>query len=60
MVASTAELVFMALFLLILSALGIANFVESSKSQAKTGQQFFGLLYILMAVLLIVYKIQNP
>jgi len=60
MVASTAELIFMALFLLVLSGLGIANFVESTNSQAKTGQQFFGLLYILMAVLLIVYKIQNP
>jgi hypothetical protein len=60
MAASTAELVFMALFLLVLSGLGIANFVESTNSQAKTGQQFFGLLYILMAVLLIVYKIQNP
>jgi len=60
MAASTAELVFMALFLLVLSSLGIANFVESTNSQAKTGQQFFGLLYILMAVLLIVYKIQNP
>ena len=60
MAASTAELVFMALFLLVLSGLGIANFVESTNSQAKTGQQFFGLLYILMAVLLIVYKIHNP
>lgn len=60
MAASTAELVFMALFLLILSALGVANFVESTNRQAKTGQKFFGLLYILMAVLLIVYKIQNP
>ena len=60
MVASTAELIFMDLFLLVLSGLGIANFVESTNSQAKTGQQFFGLLYILMAVLLIVYKIQNP
>ena len=60
MAASTAELVFMALFLLVLSGLGTANFVESTNSQAKTGQQFFGLLYILMAVLLIVYKIQNP
>jgi len=43
----------MALFLLVLSGLGVANFVESTNSQAKTGQQFFGLMYILMAVLLI-------
>jgi multisubunit Na+/H+ antiporter MnhG subunit len=60
MAASTAELVFMALFLLILSALGVANFAESTNSQAKTGQKFFGMLYILFAVLLILYKIQNP
>jgi len=60
MVASTAELIFMALFLLVLSGLGVANFVESTNSQAETGQQFFGLMYILMAVLLILYKIQNP
>jgi multisubunit Na+/H+ antiporter MnhG subunit len=60
MVASTAELVFMALFLVVLSALGFANFAESTNSQAKTGQKFFGMLYILMAVLLILYKIQNP
>jgi len=50
----------MVLFLLVLAGLGVANFVESSSGQAKTGQKFFGLLYILMAVLLIVYKIQNP
>lgn len=54
-----AELLFMVLFLLILTALGVANFVESTNNQAKTGQKFFGMLYILMAVLLIVYKIQN-
>jgi multisubunit Na+/H+ antiporter MnhG subunit len=60
MAASNAELLFMVLFLLVLAALGVANFVESSNSQAKTGQKFFGMLYILMAVLLIVYKIQNP
>jgi hypothetical protein len=60
MAASNAELLFMVLFLLVLAALGVSNFVESSNSQAKIGQKFFGMLYILMAVLLIVYKIQNP
>jgi hypothetical protein len=59
MAVSSAELLFMALFLMVLAGLGVANFVESSTSQAKTGQKFFGLLYILMALLLIVYKIQN-
>jgi hypothetical protein len=57
---SNAEILFMVLFLLLMAGLGVANFVESSGSQAKTGQKFFGLLYILMAVMLIVYKIQNP
>ena len=57
---SSAELLFMVLFLLVLAGLGVANFVESSSDQAKTGQKFFGLLYIIMALLLIVYKIQNP
>jgi hypothetical protein len=57
---SNAELLFMVFFLLVLSGLGVANFVESSTNQAKTGQKFFAMLYILMAVLLIVYKIQNP
>jgi cytochrome c biogenesis protein CcdA len=56
---SNAELLFMVLFLLVLSGLGVANFVESTNNQHKTGQKFFGMLYILMAVLLIVYKIQN-
>ena len=56
---SSAELLFMVLFLLVLAGLGVANFVESSSDQAKTGQKFFGLLYIIMALLLIVYKIQN-
>jgi len=60
MAVSSAELLFMVLFLTVLAGLGVANFVESSGNQAKTGQKFFGLLYILMAVLLIVYKIQNP
>jgi hypothetical protein len=60
MAVSSAELLFMVLFLMVLAGLGVANFVESSSGQAKTGQKFFGMLYILMAVLLIVYKIQNP
>jgi hypothetical protein len=59
MAFSSAELLFMALFLMVLSGLGVANFVESTNDQAKPGQKFFGMLYILMAILLIVYKIQN-
>jgi hypothetical protein len=51
----------MVLLVLILGALGVSNFVEaSSKSQNRLGQRFFGLLYILFAVGLILYKISHP
>jgi hypothetical protein len=49
---------FLVLFVLILGALGVSNFVEASaKSQSKPFQNYFGLLYLLMAIGLVVYKI---
>lgn len=51
---------FMLLFVAILMALGIANFVQSKTNGKKMGDNFFGLLYILAALALIFYKIQNP
>jgi len=50
---------FMVLFVLILLALGISNFVQA-KTERKMSDNFFGLLYIIAALALIVYKIQNP
>jgi hypothetical protein len=51
---------FLVLFVLILGALGVSNFVEAStKAQSKPFQNYFGLLYILMAIGLVVYKISN-
>jgi uncharacterized membrane protein YeiB len=51
---------FLVLFVMILGALGVSNFVEgSTKSQAKPYQNYFALLYILMAFGLIAYKITN-
>jgi len=61
MVDSKADLAFMVLLVMILSALGVSSFVESdTKSQGKLGQKFFALLYIVLALGLIVYKISNP
>ena len=55
------NLAFLVLLVLVLSALSIANFVESqSKGRRQVGQAFFGLLYLVFAVGLIVYKIQTP
>ena len=52
---------FLILLVLVLGALGVANFIESqSKGQKQVGQGFFGLLYLVFAVGLIIYKIQNP
>ena len=50
---------FMVLFVLILMALGISNFVQA-KDKHTMSDNFFGLLYIIAALALIVYKIQNP
>ena len=56
-----SDIAFMILLVLILGALGVSSFVEaSSKSQAKMGQRFFGILYIVLALGLIVYKISHP
>jgi len=61
MADSKSDIAFMFLLVLILGALGVSNFVEaSSKDQNQVGQRFFGLLYIIFALGLIVYKISNP
>jgi hypothetical protein len=48
-------MVFIALF----GALGIANMIEGRKSQKYMAQPMFGLMYILAAVGLILYKIKS-
>jgi len=51
----------MILLVLILGALSVSNFVEaSSKGQNQLGQRFFALLYLVLALGLILYKISNP
>ena len=61
MADSKSDLAFMVLLVLMLSALGVSSFVEAnSQGQAKLGQQFFALLYLVFALGLIVYKISHP
>ena len=56
-----SDLAFMILMVLILSALGVSNFVEAgTKSDNKLGRRFFALLYIVFALGLIAYKISHP
>jgi hypothetical protein len=61
MADSKSELLFMILLVLILGALSVSSFVEaSSKGQNQLGQRFFALLYLVLALGLILYKISNP
>jgi len=61
MADSKSDLMFMVLLVLILGALSVSNFVEaSSKGQNRLGQRFFALLYLVLALGLILYKISHP
>lgn len=52
------NLLFLVLFVMLLTALGITNMIASKTQQyAKPGQMYFGLLYIIGALILVVYKI---
>ena len=54
-------MLFFVLFVLLLSALAITNMVASRTQQyAKPGQMYFGMLYLIGAVILVVYKMNNP
>lgn len=54
------NLAFLILMVLILTALGVTNFIESkTKQYSQVGQGFFGLLYIVFALALVVYKISS-
>lgn len=49
---------FLALYAILLIALGIANFVESKNNQDQTlGRPFFALIFIMLALGLGAYKI---
>jgi uncharacterized membrane protein YidH (DUF202 family) len=52
------NLAFLVLFVLIFGALGVSNFVEAnSKGQQKPYQRYMGLLYLVLAVALVLFKV---
>ena len=52
---------FLVLFTLLLAGLGVSNFVETKNEQDQTlGRPFFALLFIVLALGLVAYKITNP
>jgi hypothetical protein len=59
MPAFNTETGFLVLFVLLLGGLSVSNFVEASNSQATPYQRYFAVIYLLMAIGLIVYKIND-
>jgi glycerol uptake facilitator-like aquaporin len=53
--------IFLGLFVLLFLGLGVSNFVEMKNEQDQTmGRPFFAILFIVLALGLILYKITNP
>lgn len=53
--------VFLFLFVLLFLGLGVSNFVEMKNNQDQTvGRQFFAILFLVLGLGLIAYKITNP
>jgi hypothetical protein len=50
---------FVFLFIALMAALGVANFVEARKTPQMPGQPFFGLLFLVAATGLILYKMKS-
>jgi hypothetical protein len=56
--ADPIDVMFLVLFVLLFGGLGISNFVEAKNQQDQTvGRPFFGLLFIVIAIGLIIYKL---
>lgn len=52
---------FLGLFVLLFVGLGVANFVEAKNQQDQTvGRSFFAVLFIVLGLGLIPYKMSNP
>ncbi len=52
--------IFVVLFILLLGALGVADMIESRNGNSqKVGQPFFGLLFLVGTVGLILYKMKS-
>ena len=53
--------IFLGLFVLLFIGLGTANFVETKNEQDQTvGRPFFAILFIVLGLGLIPYKMSNP
>lgn len=50
---------FLMVFIALFGALGVANMLEARRNQKYMSQSMFGLMYILAAVGLILYKIKS-
>ena len=53
--------IFLGLFVLLFLALGVSNFVETKNEQDQTvGRPCFALIFIMIELGLVAYKISNP
>ena len=50
---------FMIAFLALLMGLAVSNFVEATQNRQKPYQNYFGILYLMIAIALVVLKIQD-
>jgi hypothetical protein len=41
------------------ASLGVSSMIEGSKPQATKGENYFGLLYLVFAVALVIYKMMG-
>jgi hypothetical protein len=51
--------IFVFIFIAMMAALGVADMLEARKNPAVPGQPFFGLLFLVAAVGLILYKMKS-
>lgn len=54
------DFMFLVWFVLVLIALAISNLVALKKPSAPPGSLIFGVLYLIGAIILIFYKLNNP
>lgn len=59
--ALTLNDAFLAMFVLLLGGMGVANFTQMNNNQDQTtGRPFFALLFIVLAIGLVAFKVTNP
>ena len=60
MAVPNATTIFLILFITTFLSLGVTEMVYANKPGESYGKMFFGLLYLIAAILLIFYKFKNP